>query len=325
MMHVLNRRQVVRLTGGLAMWPMAVGAQSNQGPPKIGYVHVGPEDLASSRVDLLLSGARSSGQALPQVEMVMRVLGRDPERLAPLVAEVLDRQVSVFVAAGPAVLRLAAEATRKVPIVAYDFETDPVAAGYAHSVARPGGNVTGIFLDLPEFSGKWIELLRECIPRLDQVAIVWDPSAGRLQVEAVSRIAVGLKIRTDLLEVTTREGFAGAVAVAQDRGAGAMLLLSSPLVFTNAKDLAALALRHRLPAVTLFSEFSRSGGLFSYGPSLLAAARQAGVMAGKVLAGSPPAGLPIERPSKFELLVNQRTAEALGVMIRPPSKGAPMR
>jgi putative ABC transport system substrate-binding protein len=321
MMMVLNRRQVVRLTGGLAMLPMAVGAQSNQGPPKIGYVNVGPEDLTSSRVELILSAARSTGHALPQVQMVVRALGRDPAKLPELVKEVLDRDVSVFIAAGPAVLRLAVQAKGAVPIVAYDFETDPVATGYAQSLPRPGGNVTGIFLDFPEFSGKWIELLRECVPQLRHFAIIWDPSAGRLQVDAISRIAAGLNMQADLLEATTRDDFAGAFAVAKDRGAGGIVLLSSPLVFTNAKDLAALALRHRLPAVTLFAEFSRSGGLFSYGPSLVAAVRQAGVMAGKVLGGTPPANLPIERPSKFELLVNQRTAEALGITIPASIQG----
>jgi putative tryptophan/tyrosine transport system substrate-binding protein len=232
-----------------------------------------------------------------------------------MVREVLDRQVSVFIAAGPACLRLAAQATRTLPIVAYDFETDPVAAGYAQSIARPGGNVTGIFLDLPNFSGKWIELLRECIPTLQRVAVVFDPSAGRLQADSVSRIAADLNMQTDLLETNTQVDFEGAFAVARDRGAGAVVMLSSPLVFTNARDLAALGLRYRLPAITMFAEFARGGGLLSYGPSLLAAANQAGVMAGKVLAGIPPAALPIERPSKFELLVNSRTAEALGIQI----------
>jgi putative ABC transport system substrate-binding protein len=285
------------------------------GTPKIGYVYVGPEDVASSRVELILNGVRASGLQLPQVEVVMRIPGGDPARLAPMVKEVLDRQVSVFIAAGPASLKLAAQATRTVPIVAYDFESDPVAEGYAQSIARPGGNVTGIFLDLPDFSSKWIELLRECLPGLRRIAVLRDPSAGNVQVDAVGRIAARLDMQIDLLETRTREDFAGAFAVARDRGAAAVILLSSPLVFVNVRELAALSLRHRLPTVTMFSEFARAGGLLAYGPSLLDASRQAGVMTGKVLSGASPANLPIERPSKFELLVNTRTAEALGVTI----------
>lgn len=232
-----------------------------------------------------------------------------------MVKEVLDRQVSVFIAAGPASLRLAAQATRTLPIVAYDFETDPVAAGYAQSIARPGGNVTGIFLDLPNFSGKWIELLRGCIPTLQRVAVLWDPSVGRKQADSVTQIIASLNMQADLLETNTQTDFEGAFAVARDRGAGGVVMLSSPLVFTNARQLAALALRYRLPAITMFAEFARGGGLLSYGPNLLAAAHQAGFMAGKVLAGTSPATLPIERPAKFEFLVNSRTAEMLGIKI----------
>jgi putative ABC transport system substrate-binding protein len=255
---------------------------------------------------------------LQQVSTVMRVASGDPARVASMVAEVLDRKPSVFIAAGPASLRAAAQATRTVPIVAYDLETDPVAAGYAQSIARPGGNVTGVFLDMPDFSGKWLELLRESLPQLTRVALLWDSSVGTLQYETLIRIAAGLNLQTDLLEVATRADFAGQFAVARDRGARAIVLLSSPLMYSNVKELAELALRHRLPAITMLVEFARSGGLFAYGPSLLAAARQAGVMAGKVLGGTLPASLPIERPTIFKLIVNQRTAEALGVVI-PPS------
>lgn len=310
----MRRRHFIWLASGPVLQPMLTAAQGNP-PARIGYVYVGPEDVASSRVDLILNGVRASGHAPPQVEVVMRIVGRDPARLAPMVKEVLDRQVSVFIAAGPASLRLAAQATRTLPIVAYDFETDPVAAGYAQSIARPGGNVTGIFLDLPNFSGKWIELLRGCIPTLQRVAVLWDPSVGRKQADSVTQIIASLNMQADLLETNTQTDFEGAFAVARDRGAGGVVMLSSPLVFTNARQLAALALRYRLPAITMFAEFARGGGLLSYGPNLLAAAHQAGFMAGKVLAGTSPATLPIERPAKFEFLVNSRTAEMLGIKI----------
>jgi putative tryptophan/tyrosine transport system substrate-binding protein len=310
----MNRRSFGRLATGAALWPAAARAQRNPESPKVGMLSNAKERSASA-VDVVVDGLRASGFAPSQVELVLRYTEGDPGNVAPMVAEIIGKKVSVFVAAGPANLRAAREATSTVPIVAYDFETDPVAAGYAANIARPGGNVTGVFLDLPEFSGKWIELLRECMPRLSRVALVWDPSVGRVQVDSLVKVAAELKMTTDLLEVRVRSDLEGAFAVAKDRGAAAAIVLSSPLMHVNVKDLADLSLRHRLPAITLFAEFPRTGGLISYGPSLLGAARQAGFMAGKVLAGSMPATMPIERPSKFELILNRRTAEALGVTI----------
>jgi putative ABC transport system substrate-binding protein len=310
----MKRRAFSRWLAVGSLLPGAAYAQRNPESPKVGLLTTSRERSAPV-VNAVVEGLRTSGFAPTQVELVLNYTEGDPARVAPMVAEIIGKKVSVFVAGGPANLRAAREATGIVPIVAYDFETDPVAAGYAVGLARPGGNVTGVFLDLPAFSGKWIELLRECVPGLSRVAVVWDPSVGRVQVDSLVKVATELKLTTDVLEARVRSDFAGAFAVAKDRGAAAAIVLSSPLVFVNTKELADLALRHRLPAITLFSEFARTGGLLSYGPGLLGAAKQAGFMAGKVLAGTMPANLPIERPSKFELIVNQRTAEALGVTI----------
>src|SRR5262249_5218817 len=141
------------------------------------------------------------------------------------------------------------------------------------------------------------------------------PGSGRAQVASMTKVAAGLGIKTETLEVKTHEDYASVVAAAKEHGAGAVLLPSSPLVFVNAKELAELALRHRLPSITLFSQFARAGGLLSYGPNVLASDKQAAAMAGKVLAGTPVGNLPLERPSTFELIVNQRTAATLGLKI----------
>ncbi len=271
----MKRRGFTQLLAGAAMLPAAAKAQGNAEAPKEG----------------------------------------DPAKLAPMVAEVLAKNVSVFLANGPAALRAAQAVSKTLPIVAIDFETDPVVAGYAQSIARPGGNVTGVFLDFPNFAGKWIELLLECKPKLSRIAMMWDPSTGPVQVDAVTKTAAALNIQTDLLETKVRGDYTGAFAVAKDRGAGAVIVLSSPLVPASVKDLAALSIHHQLPAVTMFSEFPRTGGLFSYGPNLMESTRQIGTMAGKVLAGTAPANLPIERPSKFELVLNLKAAEALGLTI----------
>ena len=238
------------------------------------------------------------------------------DRLPAMAADLVARKVDlIFIAAGPVGLRAARQATTTVPIVAYDFETDPVADGYAQGIARPGQNVTGVFLDLPGFADKWFELLRECLPQVTQVALVLDPGSGRAQVASMTKVAAGLGIKTEALEVKTRADYASVFAAAKDHGAGAVLLPSSPLVYVNAKELAELSLRHRLPSITLFPDFARDGGLLAYGPNVLAVTKQAAGIAGKVLAGTVPANLPLERPSTFELIVNQRTAADLGLTI----------
>ena len=296
------------------MAPRAARAQA-RGPVRIGYAYVGAPELVGSRVELLVSGIRASGFQ-GEIEPVVRLTGGDPSRLAPVVAEILAQKVAVYIAAGPAMVRVARAATDSVPIVAYDFESDPVAEGFVQSVARPGGNITGVFLDVQTFVGKWLEFLRECLPSLARVALVWDPDGGRLQVDALTRIARDLGIATDIIEVHTRPDYDTAFARAAGNRVGAVILLSTPMVFAHTRDLAALSLQHRLPAITMFAEFARAGGLMAYGPSLLGATKQAGFIAGHILGGQPPGVLPVEQPSIYNLAINLRTAAMLG--IAPP-------
>jgi putative tryptophan/tyrosine transport system substrate-binding protein len=203
----------------------------------------------------------------------------------------------------------------ELPHVAIDLETDPVASGVAATLARPGGNITGVFLDFPDFTGKWLEMLIESSPKLPRAAVLWDPITRPVQMEAVKKAGETLNVQLDIVEVQRPSDFDGAFSTASHRGVGAMVILSSPLIAPNVQALAELALRHRLPAITLFPDFARAGGLLAYGPNLLSLYRLAGVLAGKVLHGANPAELPIERPTKFETVLNMRTAHALGIAI----------
>jgi putative ABC transport system substrate-binding protein len=303
------------LLAGLSAWPAIAQAQGNPEAPKVGFVYPGIRQMAPSRIDALTKGIRAAGYAAPQIEIVTRVTDGDPNKIAPMTAEVLGQKVSVLIATGPVGIHAARALTTTLPIIATNFEEDPVAAGYAQSIAHPGGNISGIFLDFPDFSGKWIELLREFMPQLARIALVWDQRTGRVQVDAIGATAARLNIQVDLLEIKERADYTGAFAVAKDRGVGAVIVASSPLVPASAKQLAELSLRHKLPAITMFSEFPRTGGLISYGPNLQAANMQVGVLVGKVLKGASPANLPIERPSSFELIVNTKAAEALGIAV----------
>ncbi|HTR83354.1 MAG TPA: ABC transporter substrate-binding protein [Reyranella sp.] len=303
------------LLAGLIAAPTTVRAQARPDGKKIGYVYVGPQSNATSRLEIILAGVRASGQALSKDDVVFRVTEGDPAKLDATVKEVLDHKITAFIAGGPATLRAALRLTKTLPILAYDFESDPVAEKYAQSIARPGGNVSGVFLDLPGFAGKWIELLRECMPQLAHVALIWDPTAGRLQADAVTRVAESLGLKTDLLQVGGPGDYAAAFAAARARSAQAVVLLSSPMVFVQVKALGEMAARERMPAITMFGEFARGGGMIGYGPSLFGAFRQASFMAGKVLGGASVATMPIERPSTYEMVVNQRSAETMGIKI----------
>jgi putative ABC transport system substrate-binding protein len=315
---MIGRRSFIATLGGIAMaLPGAARAQAKV--PLLGFLgfsspdmYPGPDILAATRAGLAAQGFVEG----KNVAIEYRWAEGHFDRLPAIAAELVARKVDViFGAAGPSGLRAVRQATTTVPFVTYDFETDPVADGFADGVARPGQNISGVFLDLPGFADKWFELLRECVPQLERVAMILDPGSGRAQVASMTKVAAGLGIKTETLQVKTREDYAGVVATAKEHGAGAMLLPSSPLVFVNAKELAELSLRHRLPAITLFSEFARDGGLLSYGPNVLASTKQAAAMAGKVLAGTAVSNLPLERPSTFELIVNQRTAAELGLKI----------
>jgi len=311
----MKRREFITLLGSAAAaWPLAARAQQVPEVPRVGFVYPGSKAAAVTRIEAIMSGLRVSGYAAPaQVELVARTADGDPTRIAPLVEEILAKNVNVIVANGPPVLHVARSATRTVPIVAIDLETDPVAIGVAASLARPGGNITGVFLDFPNFTAKWIELLVESNPKLSRAAALWDPVTGPVQVESVKKAAESLNIELEILETRRPADFEGAFLIAIQRGAGAMAMLSSPLISSNVQMLAELSVGHRMPAITLFPDFARTGGLLAYGPNLLGLYRRVGVLTGNVLRGANPADLPIERPTKFELVLNLRTAELDGL------------
>ena len=311
----MRRREFLATLGSVAA-ALPLPAHAQPKAPRVGMLYPGAQAAALSRVEAMLSGVRSSGYSSPtQIELMLRVADNHPDRMAPMVAEIVKSNIDVIFANGPAALQAFRSATTSIPIVAIDFETDPVEAGVVASLARPGGSVTGVFLAFPEFTAKWLELLKESIPKLSRVAVLWDPTTGLVQRRAMESAAKTLDLGLEIIEVRSVADLSGAFATAIERGAGGLLMLSSPLFSSSVRNVAELTLSHRLPAVTLFPDFARAGGLIAYGPNLLNMYRQAGVMVGKVLQGNKPADLPVERPDQFELVVNLRTAKLLGVTL----------
>jgi len=233
--------------------------------------------------------------------------GTAAEMLA-LARELVRLNMDAILAVSPAAVTAAAQATKSTPIVAIDLESDPKASGFAASLARPGGNVTGLFLDVPELSGKWIELLKEVVPNLARIAVLADPAIGPYYRNELGAAARTLKIQTLSLDVRSPGDLAGAFRSAATERAGALLVLPSPVVNSARKQIAELAKKHRMPAIMLFAGFAEDGGIMAYGPDVLALYQQAGGIAGKVLRGTRPRDIPIERPTRFELIVNLRSA-----------------
>jgi putative ABC transport system substrate-binding protein len=237
----------------------------------------------------------------------------DPSRFAAAAQTLVESDVDVVWAVSAPALRAAHAATRTIPIVGIDYTADPIAEGYVQSYGRPGGNVTGIFLDAPDFAGKWFELLQAMIPELSSVAVLWDPAPGTTHLLAARKIAKSLDIRLQILEVRTPDDIDNAFAAIGK--SQAVIILPSPMIYNESVRLARLALTHKLPAISFAREFAVAGGAVAYGPEDNSATESLAVLVAKILGGANPAELPVERPTRIQLLVNGKTAKALGITI----------
>jgi putative ABC transport system substrate-binding protein len=311
-----RRRFLGTLAGGLLAAPLPAEGQAPRRSPRVGVLGVTPSDPVLA--EAFAKGLSDSGYVDGRnVTIEHRHAAGRPEKLSEL-ALALVRTSDVIFARGAGALTAARNATRTIPIVAVALESDPVAMGFVRNLARPGGNVTGVFLDVPELSGKQLQLLRDIVPSVSRVAVLGDPVLNAPQFRATDLAASALAIQLQKVDVRTAPDLDRALETAQQGNARAVILLSSPLVFVHRADSASLAAAKRLPAVSMFVEFAEAGGLMVYGPSLREAFRRCGGYVSRILHGTRPADLPVERPEKFELVINLKTAKALGLTI-PPS------
>jgi len=296
--------------------PLAGEAQPGGKIPRIGMLRPGspPDPL----VEAFRQGLRELGYVEGHtISIEYRwAEGRD-ERLPGLVADLIRHNVDVIVTAGSLAL-LAKRATSTTPIV-MPVSNNPVGAGLVASFARPGGNVTGLSFLAEELPGKWMELLKEALPGVSRVAVLWDPATEAGQLKVSEAAARSLGVRLHALKVQRSEDLGTAFAEAQKDRADALIVLASPFFYVHRTRLVELATKHRLPTMYSQREFVvESGGLMSYGPSLRDLFRRAAGYVDKVLKGARPADLPVEQPTKFEFVINRKTAKALGLTI-PPS------
>ena len=238
------------------------------------------------------------------------------DRLPSLAEELVHLNVDVIVAVATPEVQAARQATRKIPIVMVAV-VDPVASGFVASLARPGGNITGLSLQSVDLSGKRLELLKGVVPGVSRVAVLWNPNnpSNVLQLGATEAAAQALRVQLRPLEVRGPQDVEGAFPAATRGRVGALIVLDDPFIVTHRARIVALAAETRLPAMYGLTMYSKAGGLMAYGPNIPDLWRQAGVFVAKILKGATPADLPVEQPTKFELVINLKTAKALGLAI----------
>ena len=241
-----------------------------------------------------------------------------PETLPQLTQELIQLGVDVLVPTARPSIEAARAATSTLPIVANDLESDPIASGYVASLARPGGNLTGVFLDAPTLCSKWLQYIDDVVPNVTKVGVLWDVTTGTYQLDA-ARVATNSKsLNLIVMQFRNVSELEPALNRGLSENLGAIVQLGSPLIRQGAPRIAEILSSRRIPAISQFRTYPDGGGLMSYGPDLAHLYRRVGSQVARVLRGTRPAELPIERPTKFELVINIKAARALGVMV-PPS------
>jgi putative tryptophan/tyrosine transport system substrate-binding protein len=316
----MRRREFISLLGSAAAaWPVAVRAQQAKKNRKIGLLHPGQAAVVAARIAAVREGlGEPDNQRDSGIELVIRLADGDLSRLPALATDLVNQQADAILAAGPPAVQAARGATTSIPVIAIDLESDPVTSGMVASLARPGGNVTGVFLDFPDFSAKCLQMLVESVSALTGAAVLWDPTVGSLQLKSVEAAAQGFDIKVQVFEARRMADIAEAFYALDRTRIQGMLVLSSPLFGGNPQFIADLAIRRNVPTISLFPDVAREGGLLAYGPDIQALYRQAGAIARKVLNGAKPAELPAERPTRFQLVANLKTAKLFGITL-PPS------
>jgi putative ABC transport system substrate-binding protein len=318
----MRRRDVLALLSGAAgAWPLAARAQPAPGrQARIGYLVAGfdnPTFVVGYRafLDELRKHGFADGQNLT---VERRSLGADASDVFANAADLVSSNVEVLVTGGPEISLQAAIATGgATPIVVIAHNYNPIERGYATSLARPGGIVTGVFALQTELAEKQLELLTRAFPELRRVAILYDAFSAD-QLGAARRAAGTLRLEIDALKLASPPyDFEAAITRVAGGGGRMLLVLSSPFFMTQRVRIASAAVRHRLPSMFMFRQYVEAGGLMSYGPDVAPIYRRAGEYVARILKGADPGDLPIERAATFELVINLKTAKALGLEVAP--------
>jgi len=315
----MQRREFITLLGGAAVnWPLAARAQQ-QKMPVVGFLNGGSPDGYAPYVTGFLRGLNETGYVEGKnVTVDYRWARGQYERLQVLAADLVRRKVAVIAANTPTA-PVATAATAEIPIV-FVNTGDPVVAGLVASFNRPGGNVTGVSLLGPELETKRLELLDQLVPGTTPIGVLVNPMnpAAVIQLRKLQEAAGVLKRQIDVVRASTAPGIETAFEIVAQNGTDGLLVVQDPFYNSRRDQIVALAARYRRPVVYPLREFADIGGLVSYGHDLVDGYRQMGVYVGRILKGEKPADLPVVQPTKFEFVINLKTAKTLGLTV-PPS------
>jgi ABC-type uncharacterized transport system substrate-binding protein len=304
------------------LWGLTIGALSipltaeAQRTPKVGWIEAGSRSANQHFLDAFRQGLRDL-QYIEGQNIVIEDRWADgrAERFPELLAELIRSKVDVIVVASTPGASAAKRTESMTPVVFWGV-SDPVGIGLVASLGHPGGNITGLGLE-DGLSGKWLELLKEAVPNAIRLAVLWNPGSRGLEsrVRELQAAAAALKLRLYAFEVRSVTELDGAFNAMSKTHVGGLVVLVDPLTLRHRESIVRLAARTRLPAIYGFPEFARAGGLVAYGPSVPDQARRAATYVDKILKGAKPADLPVEQPTKFELVINMKTAKTLGLTI----------
>ena len=316
----MRRREVIALLGGVAVaWPLSARAQQNERMRRIGVLmNLAAEDAETqARVAAFTKALQRLGWTIGQnVQIDDRAAGGNTDKLRSYAAELVALAPDVILAQSSTAVALLLQATRSVPIVFADI-SDPVGAGFVDSLARPGGNATGFMLLEYSLSGKWLEFLKEIVPRLTRAAVLRDPAnpAATAQFGSIQAMAPSLGVEVSPVSVRDAGEIERAVETFARTANGGLIVTPSASVSVYHDLIIALAAKHKLPAIYSFRSLVTRGGLLSYGPDTVEQFRSAAGYVDRILKGEKPADLPVQAPTKFELVINLKTAKALGLNV----------
>jgi putative ABC transport system substrate-binding protein len=318
----MRRREFITLVGGAATLPFAVHAQKSM--PVVGFLAPGPPDLNEPNISAFRQGLAGLGYVEGRNILIeSRWADGKPERFPGLAAELVALKVDVIVTAGGTLAALAAkQATTTIPVV-FSVVGDPIAEGLVTSLAQPGGNITGLSNVTNDLIGKWLELLKQVVPGVDLVAILWKPDsmpelAREARLKELNASARTLGVQLQIVEAREPADLDRAFLQISAKGARALVVLTTPVFGLERQRIADLAAKNRLPTVYATRNYVDAGGLMSYGPNFADLSRRVAFYVDKILKGAKPSDLPVEQPTKFDLVINLKTAKALELIV-PPS------
>jgi putative tryptophan/tyrosine transport system substrate-binding protein len=314
----VRRREFITLLGGAAAWPLTAGAQQQPAVPVVGWLGAETREAEDFRVVPFRQALKEAGYTEGQnLAIEYRYAEGQQHRLLALAADLVRRQVAVIAAPGGAAALAAKAATTTIPVV-FQMAGDPVGQGLIASLARPGGNVTGVTSLNAEVLPKQLELLHELVPKAGVVALLVNPAHSAI-AEATTREAQAaaqrLALEVHVLHANAERDFDVVFAKSVELGAGALVIGPDTLFTSRSGHLGALAFRHAMPALCPYREFAVAGGLMSYGTNIPSMYRQVGTYTSRILKGEKPSDLPVQQATKLELVINLKTARALGLTV----------